>query len=53
LTPTVASTTISPLPLRLRARSVHEPGAAKKRNRPSGEETTSAVNSPDESSSRT
>src|SRR4051812_18319688 len=52
-TPRVASTVRSPLPCRERARRVHEPGAAKKRNTPSADVTTSAVNSPVESSRRT
>ena len=44
---------MSPLPCRDSARSVQVPGAAKNRNCPAGEVTTSAVNSPVESSSRT
>src|SRR5690606_39769559 len=46
-------TVTSPVPWRDSARTVHCPGAAKKRNTPSGEDTTSAVNSPLASSSRT
>src|SRR6185437_9185741 len=49
----VGSTIASPLPAADSARSVHDPGAAKNRKSPVAEATTSAVNSPEESSSRT
>ena len=48
-----AVTTASPLPERDSARSVQVPGAAKNRKSPDAEATTSAVNSPVPSSSRT
>jgi hypothetical protein len=51
--PSAASTVASTVPPGTSARSVHVPGAAKKRNPPSGEVGTSAVNSPVESSRRT
>ena len=47
------STIASPLPAADSARSVHDPGAAKNRKSPVADATTSAVNSPEESSSRT
>src|SRR5271163_2909748 len=46
-------TTASPLPAADSARSVQDPGAAKNRKSPVAAATTSAVNSPEESSSRT
>ena len=48
-----AVTSASPLPERDSARSVQVPGAAKNRKSPDAEATTSAVNSPVPSSSRT
>src|SRR5207245_6419452 len=53
LRPREADTVASPLPERESARSVQSPGAAKNRNCPAAEVTTSAVNSPVASSSRT
>src|ERR1700712_116842 len=47
------ATLASPLPKGDSARSVHEPGAAKNRKSPVADATTSAVNSSEESSSRT
>src|ERR1700688_3054895 len=47
------ATTASPLPTADRARTVHDPGAAKNRKSPVADATTSAVNSPEESSRRT
>ncbi len=46
-------TTASPLPAADSARSVQDPGAAKNRKSPVADATTSAVNSSEESSSRT
>src|ERR1700733_14707638 len=46
-------TAASPLPTLDKARSVQDPGAAKKRKSPVAEAATSAVNSSDESSRRT
>ena len=46
-------TTASPFPDADSARTVHEPGAAKKRKSPVADATTSAVNSLEESSNRT
>jgi membrane-associated phospholipid phosphatase len=51
--PVPASTFVSPSAPRASARTVQEPGAAKNRKPPPSPETTSAVNSPPESSSRT
>src|ERR1700759_5766897 len=47
------ATEASPLPAAESARSVQDPGAAKNRKSPVADATTSAVNSSDESSSRT
>src|SRR6516225_11331377 len=47
------ATTASPLPTDERARTVHDPGAAKNRKSPVADATTSAVNSWEESSRRT
>src|ERR1700756_4536395 len=47
------ATTASPLPTEERARTVHDPGAAKNRKSPVADATTSAVNSSEESSRRT
>jgi membrane-associated phospholipid phosphatase len=53
VTPVVASTFSSPSAPRAKARTVQDPGAAKNLKSPVSLETTSAVNSPPESSSRT
>jgi hypothetical protein len=53
VTPVTASTFSSPAAPRASARTVQEPGAAKNLKSPVSLETTSAVNSPPESSSRT
>src|SRR6516162_2811814 len=47
------ATTASPLPTDDRARTVHDPGAAKNRKSPVADATTSAVNSWEESKRRT
>ena len=51
--PCCASTFASACAPEASARNVHEPGRPKKRNAPVAEVTTSAVNSPEESSRRT
>jgi len=53
MTPIPASTFASPVAPRAKARTVQDPGAAKNLKSPAAPETTSAVNSPPESSSRT